>query len=254
MEALQSEFRNTDSSKREKLLVKADEIFRKLGPHQTPEELNELIRTWALYSTADENLRFVPAREAALAKYEKAAEARREALEKEAARQQKQKEEDARREQEIKQQNAEFDRDQQKRQAEIKIRFTKLKAELDILNLKLAKALVSSAESGDDTAFENALQEVKNHVVPTVCDTIAERAEIKIFETLKRLAPSAFAGYKRFISDSRKITARGLLMIPVNGTNTLVRLTGITADGKMQYFYKKIYRTRGNSSPAKSKG
>ena len=235
LEKLQSEFRNTDSSKREQLLVKADEIFRKLGPHQTQEELNELIRTWALYSTADENLRFIPAREAALAKYEKAAEARRTALEKEAERQQKQKEEDERREQALKQQNEEFDRDQKKRQAEIKIRFTRLKAELDVLNLKLAKALISSAESGDDTAFENALQETKNHVVPTVCDTIAERAEIKIFETIKRFAPSAFAAYKDFIRDSKKITARGLLMIPVNGTNTLVRLTGITADGKIAY-------------------
>ena len=235
LEKLQGEFRNTAPQKREKLLIKADEIFRKIGPHQTPEELNELIRTWALYSTADENLRFVPAREAARAKYEKAAEARRAALEKEAARLQKQKEEDARREQALKQQNAEFDREQKKRLAEIKIRFTKLKAELDTLNLKLAKALINSAESGDDTAFENALQEAKNHVVPTVCDTIAERAEIKIFETVKRLAPSAFAAYKTFISDSKKITARGLLMIPVNGTNTLVRLTGITSDGKIAY-------------------
>ncbi|MBR1953429.1 MAG: hypothetical protein IKA32_12670, partial [Lentisphaeria bacterium] len=235
LEKLQGEFRNTAPRQREKLLIKADEIFRKIGPHQTPEELNELIRTWALYSTADENLRFQSAREAARAKYEKAAEARRAALEKEAARLQKQKEEDARREQALKQQNAEFDREQKKRLAEIKIRFTKLKAELDTLNLKLAKALINSAESGDDTAFENALQEAKNHVVPTVCDTIAERAEIKIFETIKRLAPSAFSAYKTFISDSKKITARGLLMIPVNGTNTLVRLTGITSDGKIAY-------------------
>ena len=235
LEKLQSEFRNTSPAKREKLLIKADEIFRKIGPHQTPEELEELIRTWALYSTADENLRFVSAREAARAKYEKAAEARRAALEKEAARQQKQKEEDARREQALQQQNAEFDRDQKKRLAEIKIRFTKLKAELDTLNLKLVKALIHSAESGDDTAFENALQEVKNHVIPTVCDTIAERAEIQVFETIKRLAPSAFSAYKIFINDSKKISARGLLMIPVNGTNTLVRLTGITADGKIAY-------------------
>ena len=235
LEAFQREFRNTDSSKRKALLAKADELFRKLGPHQTPEELDELIRSWQLYSTADETLYFASAREAALAKYEKAAEARRAALAKEEERRQKQKEEDARREQELKQQNAEFDRDQQKRLAEIKIRFTKLKAELDVLNIKLVKALISSAESGDDTIFENALQESKNHVVPTVCDTIAERAEITVFETIKRLAPSAFAAYKSFIISSKNISARGLLMIPVNGTRTLVRLTGITADGKLAY-------------------
>ena len=105
--------------------------------------------------------------------------------------------------------------------------------ELDALNFKLIKSIISSAESGDNTAYEAVMQEINNYLVPTVCDTIAERAEIKVFETLKRLAPSALAAYKNFITESRNISARGLMMIPYNGSNTLVRLEGIMPDGRI---------------------
>ena len=233
--ALRSEFRNTPSEQRAKLLDKADEIFLKLGRHQTPEELHDLTRTWALYSTADENARFRKAREAAQAKYEKEATARQEAKEKELQRQQQQKEEEERRKQELLQQNAAFDREQKVRQADIDRRYARLKSELDRLNINLIKAVISSAESGDDTAFTTALAESKNHLVPTVCDTIAERAAIKNFDSFKSLAPSALAAYKKFLTASSNITARGMMMIPLLGDKTLVRLTGITPDGKIAY-------------------
>lgn len=235
LEELQREFRNTAPAKRGAVLDKADDLFRKLGSPRTPEESAELIRTWAMYSTADEELHFASAREAAINKYEKAVTARLEAKAKEAQRLQKQKEDDARREQELKLQNAEFDKDQKRREAEIKQRFNKLKRELDALNFNLIKAVIASAESGDNTAYDAAMQDISNHLIPTVCDTIAEREEIKVFETLKRLAPSALGAYKTFLTESKSISARGMMLIPHNGTNVLVRLEGIMPDGRIVF-------------------
>ena len=235
LESLRNEFRSTPSSQKGKLLDKADETFQKLGLHQTPEELAVLIRTWALYSTTDENERFKKPREAAQAKYEKESAARQAARQKELQHQQQQKEDEERRKQELAQHNADFAKDQQVRQADIDRRYARLKRELDNLNINLIKAVISSAESGDDTAYKTAIAEAKNYIVPVLCDTIRERAAIKNFESFKNTSGAALAAYKKFLSESRKISARGMMMIPLLGQKTLVRLTGLTPDGKIAY-------------------
>ena len=244
LEALQSEFRNTASARRGKWLTKADETFHRLGPAVTPEEHAVLCKTWELYSTADEELRFRPAREAAKRKYEKTVKARRLAQEKEARELQKRKEAEEKRQQAFNQQNAVVSSFQKERQAEINIRFAKLKKELNSCNDALIRGVLSSAESGDDTAFEEARKAAADYLVPSVCDTIPEKAAIKVFEDLKKQAPSALSAYRKFLSESRSIQVRGQLMIRENNRSILVRLTGINTRGQL------LYRTMGGEKGA----
>ncbi|MBR7104653.1 MAG: protein kinase [Lentisphaeria bacterium] len=235
LEALRTEFRNTPSSGRAKWLAKADETIDRLGDPVTPEEHDILCKTWAMYSIADEELRFIPAREKARAAYEKAAEQRRLQKEKEEQERQKHLAGEAARQREIAQQNAQFQQDQKARQAEINIRFAKLKNELDALNKPLILAVVQCAESKNNAAFETALENARNYLIPTTCDTIAERAAIAAFNTLKTYAPSALAAYEKFLLEAENCKARGTLMIRVHGSRILVRVTGIGAKGVIRY-------------------
>ena len=243
LEALQEEYRNTASEKRGKWLEKAEKTFQRLGPSVTPEEYAVLCKTWELYSAADEQLRFRTAREAARRKYEKMVTERQNARAKEALEQQKRQEAEAKRQQALARENAQLASINKKRQAEEKIRFAKLKKELDAYTDNLIRAVMSSAESGDNTAFEQALSAAKSYQIPENCDSDAEHRALQNFYDLIKFAPAAQKSYRQFVEESRSLKISRNLAIH----NNMVSITGITAQG--QLLYKNTWGEKGTYTP-----
>lgn len=231
LESLRSEYRNTAPAKRGAWLEKADKILYSISKPVTPEELEVLTRTWEMYSTADENLRFSSARREAHRRHDAAAEARRAAVEKEQQEKIRRQEAEAQRQQQFAEQNEEMLREQKKREAEIKIRLNKLQADFTALSVPVVKAVISAGESGDTAALDAALQAAEDYLVPTVCDTREERAAIGVFNILKKNARSAASSYRRFVEAGEKFRSSVLIMVRRDGRNVLVRIDGIKADG-----------------------
>lgn len=231
LESLRSEYRNTAPAKRGAWLEKADKILYSISKPVTPEELEVLTRTWEMYSTADENLRFSSARREAHRRHDAAVEARRAAVEKEQQEKIRRQEAEAQRQQQFAEQNEEMLREQKKREAEIKIRLNKLQADFTALSVPVVKAVISAGESGDTAALDAALQAAEDYLVPTVCDTREERAAIGVFNILKKNARRAASSYRRFVEAGEKFRSSVLIMVRRDGRNVLVRIDGIKADG-----------------------
>ena len=232
---LQSEYRNMEESKRMVWLEKADGILRKMDHPVTAEELNALTETWKLYSTADEYMRFVPAREKARKALQAKLAAAEEAREKEAQEQLRRKEEKERQAAEQKQIESRLAEEQKEYQAKIDARFAKLRQELDSLNTGMVNAILSYENIRNDEAFEKIMDQVKYYSVPVVCDTPGERKAIGVFQSLMRYAPGAYKGYKEFIDRCATLSFRAGFEVRLNGRRTLIKLDGINPDGSIRY-------------------
>ena len=185
-----------------------------------------------MYSSVDETLRFRPGREAARKKYEAAAEARRAAKEEEERQRRQRQEAEEQRKREQEEQSAKLARDQEQRRRENAARLEKLKKELDAICVSLVKAMVLSAESGDGRQLADALASADNYLIPSECDTPAERQLIAQYQTLKRGVKAAGDAYGKFIANCAQFRSRGLFMVK---RNTLAKLTGIRTNGDVTY-------------------